>query len=94
MVLDSIIFQAIELVNEAIQRKKLPEESETNVETTAFFMKLKRSTIAILNSTVMQGSSVRVKIPNPTAILKGYDRSESIDIQVWSYDSLFDLLDS
>ena len=80
---DSIIFTAIETVSEAIQRKKVVEEGETKVETGAFLMKVKRSSISGMNTTVVEDSYVRVKIPDPSTILKEYGVEESIDIQVY-----------
>ena len=78
---DSIV-EAIDTVSEAIQSKKVAEEGQTEVQTPAFLMKLKRSRKAALDSTIMEGSEVRVKMPDPSVILTDYEDDESIDAQV------------
>lgn len=79
---DSIIFNAIEVVSTAIQEDKVSEEEATEVQTPAFLMKLKRSRKDAMNSTIMMDDSVCVKIPDPTDILKEYADDVPIDIQV------------
>ena len=90
---DSIIFTAIETVSKAIQSKRVVGEGETKVVTPAFLMKVKRSSITSINTTVVEGSNVRVEIPDLSTTLKGYG-NESVDIQVYNvllmYNSLFD----
>ena len=90
---DSIIFTAIETVSEAIQKKKVVEEGETKVATRVFLMIVKRSSITGMNTTVVEGSYVRVKMPDPWTFLED-DGDGSVVTQVYNvllmYNSLFD----
>ena len=79
---DTIIFNAIDAVSGAIQRSKVAEQGETKVDTSAFSLRLKSSRKKDVNATVMEGSVVRFKLPDPSAVLKDYNDDDTIDIQV------------
>ena len=79
--------KAIELVSAAIQGKKVAEEGETEVTTTAFYMKLKRSRKNVFNRTEYtikskDRSKVRVNLPSPAVVVENLKDDTTIDVQV------------
>lgn len=77
--------KAINLVSEAIQKKRVAKEGETVVRTKAFYMNLRRTRKNAFNTsvyTVAEASDVRVRLPSPNVVVEDLSGDGPIDVQV------------
>lgn len=83
--------KAINLVSEAIQKKRVAKEGETVVRTKAFYMNLRRTRKNAFNTsvyTVAEASDVRVSLPSPNVVVEDLSGDGPIDVQVNIYHQI------